>query len=333
MKKRLLAVILLSTILVGCGKGTVENRDDYKASEEEKELAKELKSELTDEDKELMAEIDAALNEETEAQDSSGVMMVQDATSAEELPTDFDPLPEIINSDFSEGKIQVGPDMIFTLYNMTFADVEEMVKNSNEAERYEWEEHDPFMGNYNKMNFVLHRDGKSWVIFQIRKPAGDGRSQDDFIKVEDGILMGIEAVKAYDGSDNYVYYAKGIKSSGGGEINFENIDSLFNGYEEDQRANYLEPYPDTWTKGNGIYNLTVSSKYAVRDATSQVGNIYPLMYKYTLKLDGGTGELKEATYTIGASQALSYPFNTLNEMGLNEEDFTIIDVFGEYGEF
>lgn len=312
MKKNLVAVVLLTTFLTACGGATTEqevkSNDEFEFSDEEKELAKELESELTDEDKELIAEIDTALNEEAGEKST-----IETEEGEQEDPlTEFEPLQEIIDADLAEGKIQIGPDMILALYDMTFADVDALLKSSVVSDRYEWDNATPFLDENNtKHNIFI--DGKKWLSLRFKRPGGTG---DDMVKLEEALLVDVSILDPY-----YAYFAKGIKSNGGGLINYENIDSVLNDYKSCGNGDPLPFNANAWQKIGNDYTISVSSKYAEKSAGigKDSVEVKPIFYEYTLKMDGGTGEIKQANcYSETA-------LNWLEEYGLNEEDFIILD--------
>ena len=295
-------------ILSACGKG---DEIDHR----EKESNEFLKNEVTSQDKEvgsgIKSESDSSLNSVEETADREG---------EKEYSTDFEPLPEIINASYTDGKVQVGKDMIFQLHSMTFADVNKIVNESCEASRYEWEKYNKYVPE--QENIILKLDGKSYLSFRFVNTVDYGSAK---VKIDDCRLNYVQTWNL----PGKVYYAGGIRSDGK-NIDFDNIETLFEGYEDgsEYTDDSSTPFggssrPNTWkyndwygVMGHSAYNLSAVTKYGFSRELNQVC-YYPYVCNYQFFIDLSTGECDKVEMCI-VSSSTSY-----ENLGLNYEDYII----------
>ncbi|WP_141107690.1 hypothetical protein [Butyrivibrio sp. YAB3001] len=313
MKKRILITCIMSMslmLLSACG-------GNNKVDQTEKEINEFFENELTDEDKEVLNEIASELEKDLNSEEQTG-----NETDENMYSSDFEPLPEIINASYTDGKVQVGKDMIFQLHSMTFADVNKIINESSEASRYEWEEYDKYVPEQERITLKL--DGKNYLVFHFANTIDYGNAK---IKIDDCRLNYIQSWN-YPGT---VYYAGGIRSDGK-DINFDNIESLFEGYENGSEyiGDSITPFgagsrPNTWTysdwtglQGHSGYDLSVVSEYGFSREYFQTC-YYPYIYNYHFYIDLSTGECDSVEMSF-VSSGVSY-----EDLGLNHENYIVDD--------
>lgn len=298
--KRTISLMIIVAMLAttACGK------EEVSMSADDLELRDAIQEELTQEDIDFINEVKSEMEEDYVAEDSSA-----EASSAETVYTlDFEPTDEILNAKFDEGKVQVGKDMIFQLFTMTFADVDKIISESGESERYKWDKYDQYVPDEEKI--CLRIDGEAYLEFVFKNFADQGNIR---TKIEDCRL--IEINRYFNTPDKKVYYAGGICSDGR-NINLDNIESLFVGYEEGYED---DKQTGKWYFSNSFkYGLSIMSQYG---AKSFVKGYTPYFYEYQFAMDKSDGKCKG----IGLSSHLNSYWN-YKDLGLNQDDYILLDL-------
>jgi hypothetical protein len=304
MKKKLnaycLALILFVTPVVSaCGSETAEMTAD------DAEILDDIQDDLTEEDREIINEIKEELQEDASVEASSEESIA--------YTLDFEPTEEILNAKFDEGKFQVGKDMVFQLFTMTFADVNKIISESSESERYSWDDYDQYVP-YSE-HVLLRIDGDGYLAFTFTNYADHANIR---TKIEDCTLTGIEIL--WNRPDKTIYYAGGINSDGR-NVNLDNIENLFDGYNEGHKHDYQ---PNKWYYQDVAkmvsqaheYYLSTLSKYGKKN---DMGGYSPYNFNYVFDMDFSDGKCKSIKLNVDLNE------NSYSKLGLNQDDYVMVD--------
>ncbi len=285
MKMRFIGLVMASAVaLAACGK---ENTD---ISKEDQEIIDAIEDDLTEEDKEILNEIADELNEET-AEDNSNYAATQ-PEEKKEYSKNFEPLPEIINASFGDMKVQVGKDMIFEYYSMTFDDVDKIIKESSEAERYSWEEYDKYVPESEAA--ILMLDGERYLVFAFKNLADYKNpkvtiNQCRLVQVSTQFLPG------------EYFLPGGVCSDGtyqGEKLNMDNIETVFKGFEEDTKTNVSVLAPNKIEVNSWASETVDNTVYYFLNALTNYYGVgyreksYPFTRIYKFAIDLSDGNVK-----------------------------------------
>ena len=232
----------------------------------------------------------------------------------------IEPTEEILNAKFEDGKVQVGNDMVFQLITMTFKDVKEIVNNSSQSDRYEWEPYEEYVDSGTIARLLL--DGEQYLMFALTYPV---EPISEPVSIDECRLVYVKAGQEnrfIDPDKRVVCYAGGMYSDGR-NIDFDSPETILSEYKEVE-GNEMSDNSEAWTRQGNPDEEDCNYGYKLK-VTSPFGGVHyknleytPYYYSYDFYKYVMIDQI-EIVLSSGHSE------KTYDEFGLNMDDFIMLN--------
>ncbi len=284
MKRKIVTVILalsMVSALIGCGK----TKEEKESSRIEKDIKEQFGDNISDQTAKEMADAIADV-EDTEEYDGP-------VEEIEETPQEegrhFDPLPEILNSTFNDGLIQVG-DALFTVDGTaSYEDVIATLDNSVLNGSYELK----FDEDGNKYPYISYDDKISLVFLKNTYDSNGNRANvysSDYYTLASIGLFNPSMYDTYNISMDSVYVAHGLSINS--DFTIDELKELLNkdGFVEADDSNFKDLRSENKTYYeckyfDNIQRIGIRGKVPNSEFDNGTGSAYKITPCITLTFD------------------------------------------------